>query len=120
MAGAHGVILRFTNGYETDIGEAGLTLSGGQRQRVGLARAMYGHPALVILDEPNSNLDEEGETALVHALERLKAQKTTLIMITHKPSLLSNVDKILVLKQGAAPDFGNRDEVFARALTADL
>jgi PrtD family type I secretion system ABC transporter len=119
MAGAHEVILRFTQGYETDIGEAGLSLSGGQRQRVGLARAMYGTPSLVILDEPNSNLDEEGETALVNALERLKSQKTTVIMITHKPSLLSNVDKLLVLKQGAAPDFGNRDEVFARALKGD-
>ena len=120
MAGAHGVILRFLQGYETDIGEAGLTLSGGQRQRVGLARAMYGNPAMVILDEPNSNLDEAGEIALVHALEQLKAQKTTVIMITHKPSLLSNVDKILVLKQGAPPDFGNRDEVFGKALTGDL
>lgn len=119
MAGAHGVILRFAQGYETDIGEAGLSLSGGQRQRIGLARAMYGTPSLVILDEPNSNLDEAGETALVHALERLKSQKTTVIMITHKPSLLSNVDKLLVLKQGAAPDFGNRDEVFARALAGD-
>lgn len=119
MAGAHGVILRFTHGYETDIGEAGLSLSGGQRQRIGLARAMYGTPSLVILDEPNSNLDEAGEAALVHALERLKSQKTTVIMITHKPSLLSNVDKLLVLKQGAAPDFGNRDEVFARALAGD-
>ncbi len=120
MAGAHGVILRFIQGYETDIGEAGLSLSGGQRQRVGLARAMYGNPSLVILDEPNSNLDEAGEIALVHALEKLKAQRTTVIMITHKPSLLSSVDKILVLRQGAAPDFGNRDEVFARALTGNL
>jgi PrtD family type I secretion system ABC transporter len=120
MAGAHEVILRFLHGYETDIGEAGLSLSGGQRQRVGLARAMYGNPALVILDEPNSNLDEAGEIALVNALERLKAQGTTVIMITHKPSLLSNVDKILVLKQGCAPDFGSRDEVFGRALTGDI
>ncbi|MCP4115638.1 MAG: type I secretion system permease/ATPase [Desulfobacteraceae bacterium] len=119
MAGAHELILRFLNGYETDIGEAGLSLSGGQRQRVGLARAMYGDPSLVILDEPNSNLDEAGEIALVNALERLKNQGTTVIMITHKPSLLSNVDKILVLKQGCAPDFGNRDEVFGRALTGE-
>ena len=120
MAGAHEVILRFLQGYETDIGEAGMSLSGGQRQRVGLARAMYGNPALVILDEPNSNLDETGEIALVHALERLKAQGTTIIMITHKPSLLSSVDKVLVLKQGCAPDFGNRDEVFGRALTEGI
>jgi len=120
MAGAHEVILRFVQGYETDIGEAGLSLSGGQRQRVGLARAMYGNPALVILDEPNSNLDDAGEIALVHALGQLKARGTTVIMITHKPSLLSGVDKILVLKQGEAPDFGNRDEVFGRALTEDV
>ncbi|MBN1932748.1 MAG: type I secretion system permease/ATPase [Desulfobacterales bacterium] len=120
MAGAHEVILRFIQGYETDIGEAGVSLSGGQRQRVGLARAVYGNPALVILDEPNSNLDEAGEMDLVHALKRLKAQGTTVIMITHKPSLLSGVDKILVLKQGDRPDFGTRDEVFARALKKDL
>ena len=112
MAGAHDVILRFAHGYETDIGEAGLSLSGGQRQRVGLARALYGNPSLVILDEPNSNLDEAGETALIHALERLKAFGTTVIMITHKPALLSDVDKILLLKEGEAPRFGNKDAFF--------
>ncbi|MFO7750529.1 MAG: type I secretion system permease/ATPase [Desulfobacteraceae bacterium] len=116
MAGAHEAILRFANGYETDIGEAGLSLSGGQRQRVGLARALYGDPALVILDEPNSNLDEAGEKALVTALHMLKQQETTVIMITHKPALLSGVDKLLVLKPGSPADFGPRDEVFARAL----
>ncbi len=112
MAGAHDVILRFAHGYETDIGEAGLTLSGGQRQRVGLARSLYGTPSLVILDEPNSNLDEEGETALIHTLERLKALGTTVIMITHKPALLSGVDKILLLKEGQPPRFGDKDAFF--------
>ncbi|MCK5098319.1 MAG: ATP-binding cassette domain-containing protein, partial [Desulfobacteraceae bacterium] len=116
MAGAHEIILRFLQGYETDIGEAGLSLSGGQRQRVGLARALYGNPALVILDEPNSNLDEAGEKALMDALQKLKAIGATVIMITHKPDLLSGVDKILVLKQGKVADFGYRDEVFARSM----
>ena len=112
MAGAHEVILRFPMGYETDIGEAGATLSGGQRQRVGLARALYGNPGLVILDEPNSNLDDAGEAALVGALDKLKQKGTTTIMITHKPELLYHVDKILVLKQGKPVGFGTKEEVF--------
>ena len=112
LAGAHEVILRFPLGYETDIGEAGQSLSGGQRQRVGLARALYGEPGLVILDEPNSNLDESGEQALVTALQKLKQKGTTTIMITHKPDLLSHVDKILVLKEGIVSAFGSREEIF--------
>ncbi len=111
-AGAHDTILRFPKGYDTDIGEAGLSLSGGQRQRVGLARALYGDPKLVILDEPNANLDEAGEQALTQAIERLKKAGTTTIMITHKPSLLYGVDKILVLENGTQTRFGNRDDVF--------
>lgn len=120
MAGAHDVILRFVHGYETDIGEAGLSLSGGQRQRVGLARALYGNPCLVILDEPNSNLDEDGEKALLQALEQLKALGTTVIMITHKPALLSGVDKLLVLKKGHAPRFGSKSDIFEKAPTGDI
>lgn len=112
LAGAHGTILRFPMGYETDIGEAGQSLSGGQRQQVGLARALYKSPGLVILDEPNSNLDEAGEKALVQALAKLKAGNTTTIMITHKPDLLSHMDKILVLKQGQVQTFGSTQEVF--------
>ncbi|SMC76412.1 ATP-binding cassette, subfamily C, EexD [Desulfocicer vacuolatum DSM 3385] len=116
MADAHREILRFSHGYETDIGEAGLSLSGGQRQRVGLARALYGTPSLVILDEPNSNLDDAGEMALLNALKRLKDQGTTVIMITHKMSLLSGVDKVLTLQKGSPPEFGSRDDFFKKAL----
>lgn len=113
-AGVHETILQFPSGYETDIGEAGRSLSGGQRQRVGLARALYGNQRLVILDEPDSNLDEEGKKALIHALESLKNNETTTIIITHKPNLLNNVDKILVLKSGEMSMFGSRDDVLER------
>lgn len=115
-AGAHETILQFPLGYDTDIGEAGLSLSGGQRQRVGLARALYGNPKLVILDEPNSNLDEAGELALVEALQNLKKMAATTIMITHKPSLLYTVDKILVLQNGEQALFGVRDEILRHML----
>lgn len=107
----HEMILTFPQGYDTDIGEAGRSLSGGQRQRVGLTRALYGTPRLVILDEPNSNLDEAGEQALIKALKNLKQMGATTIMITHKPNLLYTVDKILVLQQGQQVKFGDRDEV---------
>jgi ABC-type protease/lipase transport system fused ATPase/permease subunit len=118
-AGAHETILKFAQGYETDIGEAGLSLSGGQRQRVGLARALYGNPTLVILDEPNSNLDEQGERALVAALQRLKDRGATTIMITHKISLLSAVDTILVLQKGNQALYGGRDEVLGQLTGAN-
>ena len=108
---SHEIILTFAQGYDTDIGEAGRSLSGGQRQRVGLARALYGTPKLVILDEPNSNLDEAGEQALIKALKNLKQMGATTIMITHKPNLLYTVDKILVLQHGQQVRFGDRDEV---------
>ena len=115
-AGVHETILRFPQGYDTDIGEAGQSLSGGQRQRVGLARALYGSPRLVILDEPNSNLDEAGEKALVGALGNLKEMGATTIMITHKPSLLYTVDKVLMLERGEQKRFGARDEIFGQIL----
>ncbi|MDD4275043.1 MAG: type I secretion system permease/ATPase [Desulfobacter postgatei] len=115
-AGAHEVILTFPQGYDTDIGEAGRSLSGGQRQRVGLARALYGTPKLVILDEPNSNLDEAGEQALIKALKNLKQMGATTIMITHKPNLLYTVDKILVLQQGQQVRFGDRDAVVGQLM----
>ena len=118
-AGAHETILQFPEGYDTDIGEAGQSLSGGQRQRVGLARALFGNPRLVILDEPNANLDQAGEQALVRALDLLKAAGTTTIMITHKPELLYAADRILVLEAGRMVRFGSRDEVFGQMIGDD-
>jgi ABC-type protease/lipase transport system fused ATPase/permease subunit len=115
-AGAHEVILGLIHGYDTEIGESGRNISGGQRQRVGLARALYGNPRLVILDEPDSNLDETGEAALIDALKYLKQTGTTTIMITHKPFLLQAVDKILILRDGAMAGFGDKDTIFAQMM----
>jgi ABC-type protease/lipase transport system fused ATPase/permease subunit len=118
LAGVHDLILRMPNGYDTSIGDMGMQLSGGQRQLVGLARVFYGKPRLVILDEPNSNLDERGEKALLAALEQLKKQGATTILVTHKPSLLTSVDKVLVLKDGQVAMFGPRDEIFRALMPA--
>lgn len=114
QAGAHEAILRLPNGYDTAIGDGGAALSGGMRQRIGLARALYGNPRLIILDEPNANLDEEGEKALGKALEMMKKAGRTVVMITHRPSILSHVDKVLVMTFGQVLAFGNRDEVIAK------
>jgi PrtD family type I secretion system ABC transporter len=116
MAGVHELILNFSAGYDTRLDEGGVVLSGGQRQRIGLARALYGDPKLVILDEPNSNLDEEGERALLAAWSQLKERGVTVIVVTHKPSLLSGVDKILMLRNGQMVVFGPRDAVFRRLM----
>lgn len=113
MADVHELILRFPEGYDTLIGSTGGNLSGGQRQRIGLARALYGNPVLVVLDEPNSNLDEQGEAALEKALIRLKEKQTTVLIITHRNSVLSKVDKLLILSDGALAVYGPRDQVIA-------
>jgi ATP-binding cassette subfamily C protein/ATP-binding cassette subfamily C protein EexD len=113
-AGAHQAILRLPNGYDTPIGEGGVALSGGMRQRVGLARALYGDPRLLILDEPNSNLDEDGEKALAEALAAMKAAGQTVIVVTHRPQLLAHVDSILVMCFGTALACGPRDHVIAQ------
>jgi len=112
MAGVHEMILHLPQGYDTVIG-ANSGLSGGQRQRIGLARALYGSPSLVVLDEPNSNLDDAGEVALVAAIRSLKNQGSTVFLITHRTSVIGAVDKMLVLQAGASVAFGARDEVLA-------
>jgi len=111
LAGVHEMVQRMPNGYETEIGEGGQALSGGQRQRIALARALYNEPCLIVLDEPNASLDKAGEEALADALRALKKLKKTVIVISHKPSLLSLVDKILVMNQGTIQSFGARDDV---------
>lgn len=115
-AGIHDMILRLPFGYDTPIGEAGSMLSGGQRQRLGLARAMYGDPALMVLDEPNSNLDDIGERALVMAIQEMKTQKQTVFLITHRRNILAVADYLLVLDKGRVTHYGPRDEVL-HALT---
>jgi ATP-binding cassette subfamily C protein PrsD len=117
-AQVHELILRLPNGYDTDIGESGELLSPGQRQRIGLARALYGQPRLVVLDEPNANLDHEGEQALLGALHRLKEEGVTVIVVAHRPSLLGGVDKLLVLREGMVEMFGPRAEIMARVTHA--
>jgi PrtD family type I secretion system ABC transporter len=114
IAGVHEIILRLPEGYATRIGEGGMSLSAGQRQRIGLARAVFGDPFLIVLDEPNANLDAEGEQALTRAIQALRAAMSIVIVISHRPSALAALDMALVLYDGKAIAFGRRDEVFAR------
>ena len=114
MAGVHSMVLGLPKGYDTQIGEHGAALSGGQRQRIGLARALYGDPRLVVLDEPNSNLDEEGEQQLARAVLTLKQRNATVVLVTHKPSILNIVDNIIVMQEGQIALSGPRQAVLEK------
>ena len=114
LAGVHEMVQQMPNGYDTQIGAGGQALSGGQRQRIGLARALFGRPRIVVLDEPNANLDSPGETALVGAMRYLKQHGSTVIFVTHKTNMLTLADKVLLLEQGVVRLCGERDEVLAR------
>lgn len=116
MANVHELILRLPGGYETELGDGGFILSAGQRQRVGLARALLGDVRLLVLDEPNASLDEEGERALVQALESLKERGCTVVVVSHKPSIFRSADKMLVLRDGRVQMFGPREQVMSRVI----
>ena len=113
-AGLHQIILRFPKGYDTRVGQGGAFLSGGQRQRVGLARALYCNPAVVVLDEPNANLDDAGENALLQAVELLKKQGKTVVLISHRPSVLKVADRLVIMQDGQVVASGPRDGVLAK------
>ncbi len=111
---AHQLILQLPQGYDTPVGDGGHALSGGQRQRIALARALFGKPRLVVLDEPNASLDSEGEEALLRCVQRLRAERVTLVVVTHRPALIASLDKVLVLRDGAVEMFASSDEFRAR------
>ncbi len=116
LAGVHDMILALPNGYETQVGFEGRNLSAGQQQRIGLARALYGDPFLVVLDEPNSNLDAEGDEALSNAIAAVRERGGIVIVIAHRPSALSNVNMVMFMRGGRVVDFGARGEVLQRVL----
>jgi ATP-binding cassette subfamily C protein/ATP-binding cassette subfamily C exporter for protease/lipase/ATP-binding cassette subfamily C protein EexD len=111
LACAHGMIQHLPQGYDTRIGDGGVRLSGGQRRRVGLARAVFGSPRFIVLDEPNANLDQAGEAALSEAIFELKKAGVALVIVGHRPSTLSAAEKILLMKEGRVAMFGQRDDV---------
>jgi ATP-binding cassette subfamily C protein PrsD len=115
-AGVHDLIVGLPDGYDTQVGEAGTSLSAGQAQRVALARALYGNPFLVVLDEPNSNLDAEGDEALGRAIMSVRARGGIVVVVAHRPSAIANVDLLLMMSGGRAQAFGPRDEVLSRVL----
>jgi ATP-binding cassette subfamily C protein len=115
-AGVHELILSLPDGYATRIGELGMAISAGQRQRIALARALFGNPFLVILDEPSSNLDAEGEAALTRAVLNVRARGGILIVVAHRPSALAGVDHVLVMHEGKLQSFGAKDEVLKKVL----
>jgi PrtD family type I secretion system ABC transporter len=114
LVGLHELIMQLPKGYNSEIGEAGLRISGGQRQRIALARAIFGRPRMVVLDEPNASLDHEGEEALHRAIAQLKELGTTIVMIAHRPSILGLADKLLVIRNGMVDAYGSRAEVIAK------
>ena len=116
IAGVHEMIARLPDGYETVIEGSGAPLSGGQRQRVALARALFGDPSLIVLDEPNSNLDAEGEQALSETLQRAKQRGVTVIVVTQRPVLLGSVDKVLILRSGRVEALGPPADVLRSVL----
>jgi ATP-binding cassette subfamily C protein len=118
QAGVHDLILRLPQGYQTPVGENGVALSGGQRQRIALARALFGAPFLLVLDEPNSNLDSDGEAALARAIAAMRARGSIVIVITHRPSTLAQLDLLLVLGDGQVQAFGPRDDVLRKTVQA--
>ena len=119
-AGCHDMILHLEDGYDTEIGLRGAYLSAGQRQRIGLARALYGDPAIIVLDEPNSNLDRHGEQALQHAIAGLKARGATVLMIAHRPQSIGQCNKLLMLDGGRMRAYGPRDEVLAQVAPGNI
>jgi ATP-binding cassette subfamily C protein len=115
-AGVHELILRLPNGYATELGENGTMLSAGQRQRIALARALFGDPFLIVLDEPNSNLDAEGDVALTKAILDARARGAVVVVIAHRPSALDGVDQVLIMAAGRIQNFGQKDQVLRSVL----
>ena len=112
------MVLQLPNGYDTQVGDGGAILSGGYRQRIGLARAVYGTPSIVVLDEPSSNLDSDGDLALASCVVQLKERGATVLIVSHRPGTIGIADKILYLKNGAVEMFGPKQEIMSRLTAA--